>query len=561
MTEIHSVRPLAAILLAFGTIVLVVLLRRRKQIRHAVTVGSAVLTFGIVASLIQPVQQGQTPTTNLGTLVGTVDLSFQADPLGLIFALTVSGLWVVTAIYNIGFVDRDGLTDRTRYLAALWLSIGSGLGVAFASNLLVLVLFYELTTIGTYPLVAHYGTKRARQVGIEYVWYVIGGGTLVVGGTVIIYSLAGTVTFVPGGIPELAWVGTDMSLAAYAAILSLLAGFAVKGAVMPFHGWLPKAMVAPTTVSGVLHAVVVVKSGVFGIARTVLEIFGPEATAAMGVAIPLAAVAGVTIIVGSLLALKQDDLKRRLAYSTISHLSYVVFGVALLTPAAVVGGLVHIGAHGITKLALFFCVGVLTIETGKKKVSEIAGVGREYPVTMGVFALGACSLAGLPLFAGFVGKWYLLVGSAESHWAVPFVFVLSGALNVAYFWPIVYAAFFETAETADPKPIIDGPLGGRAGTAAKGRDSAADEDPTATTDGGPTDKQPDEPGQHKSANEKAKAGQAHPANTLYKGSPTLLGALALLGVLIITFGILPGEFALFDLAKQAAEASVGEVFG
>ena len=546
MTEIHSVRPLLAILLAFGTIALVVLFRRRTRLRHAITVGAAVLNFGIVASLIQPVRQGQTPTTNLGTLVGTIDLSFQADPLGLIFALTVSGLWVVTAVYNIGFADGDGLTHRTRYLAALWLSIGSGLGVAFASNLLVLVMFYELTTIGTYPLVAHYGTERARNVGIEYVWYVIGGGTLVVGGTVVVYALAGTVTFVPGGIPELAVATTDRSIAGYAAILSLLAGFAVKGAVMPFHAWLPKAMVAPTTVSGVLHAVVVVKSGVFGIARTVLEVFGPEPTAAMGVAVPLAAVAGVTIVVGSLLALKQDDLKRLLAYSTIAHLSYVVFGVALLTPAAVTGGLVHIGAHGVTKLALFFCVGVLTIETGHKKISEIAGVGRQYPVTMGVFAVGACSLAGLPLFAGFVSKWYLLVGSADVHWAVPLVFVLSGALNVAYFWPIVYTAFFETPETADPKPLIDGPLGGsaRAKTHAKNANQTCES--TAEAYGGGR-------GQHDGA------GWQTPTH-YNEISPTLLGSLVVLGAFVVTFGIVPGELALFDLARQVAEASVGEVF-
>ncbi len=535
MTEIHSLRPLATILIAFAVVGLVVVFRNRPRLRQTISVGSALLTLAIVASLVPPVLAGQTPTTNLGTLVGTVDLAFQADPLGLIFALTVSGLWAITAIYNVGFTDGEGLTDRTRYLAALWLSIGSGLGVAFASNLLVLVLFYELTTIGTYPLVAHYGTERARRVGIEYVWYVIGGGTLVVGGAVLVYALAGTISFVPGGIPELDEATSSGSLAAYTAVVALLAGFAVKGAVMPLHGWLPKAMVAPTTVSGVLHAVVVVKSGVFGIARTVLEVFGPEATAAMGIATPLAVLAGATIVLGSLLALKQDDLKRRLAYSTIAHLSYVVFGIALLTPPAVVGGLVHIGAHGVTKLALFFCVGVLAIETGHKKVSEIAGVGREYPVTMGVFAVGACSLAGLPLFAGFVGKWYLLVGSAEIHWTVPFVLVLSGALNVAYFWPIVYAAFFETPDTADPKPLIDGPLGGRSAEKRRSRDDSSTADSSFET-------------------------ALQTDSLLAESSPTLVGSLALLAVLIVGFGTVPGELAILDLAKKAVEASVGEVF-
>ena len=551
MSELHSVRPLVAILLAFGTIVFVVLFRRRKRLRHAVTVGAAVLTFGIVVSLVGPVRRGQTVTTDLGTFVTTIELSFQADPLGLIFALTVSGLWAATAIYNVGFVDSTGLLHQTRYLAALWFSIGSGLGVAFASNLLVLVFFYELTTIGTYPLITHYGTDRARKAGIRYVWYIIGGGTLAVGGTVIVYALAGTVSFVPGGIPELAGEATKGSVAAYAAILSLLVGFAVKAAVIPFHAWLPMAMVAPTTVSGVLHAVVVVKSGVFGIARTVLEVFGPDPTAAMGVAVPLAVAAGFTIIAGSVLALKQDVLKRRLAYSTIAHLSYIVLGVALLTPTAVAGGLVHIGTHGIAKLALFFCVGVITVETGKKKVSEIAGLGREYPVTMGVFALGSCSLAGLPLFAGFVSKWYLLIGGAEVHWVVPLVFVLSGALNVAYFWPIVSTAFFETSTNAETKPVINGPLGG---------DMSRDTPPRreshgrpAESDGGATRAGDTEDDHH---------GSVGTNSSLFPddSSPLLVGSLVVLGVFVLAVGVFPGEVALFDLARQVAEASVGETF-
>ncbi len=519
MSEVHSLRPLAAILIAFVTMGVVVAGRRWPTVRDGTPIVAGVLSFLLVCSMVPDVRSGRVPTTNLGTLVTGVDLQFQADPLGMIFALVASGLWVVTAIYSVGYTRGTGLDHRTRYTAALCLSIGSGIGVAFASNLLVLVVFYELTTVGTYPLVAHEGSERARRVGYEYAIYVIVGGTLVVGGAAIVYVLAGTIAFEPGGIEGLATAAAVQPGWAAVAAVSLLAGFAVKGAVMPLHAWLPKAMVAPTTVSGVLHAVVVVKSGVFGIARTVLEVFGPEATAEMGIALPLAIVAGATILLASVLALKQDDLKRRLAYSTVANLSYVVLGIALLVPAAVVGGLVHIAAHAVAKLALFFCVGALAVETDVKRVSEIAGVGRRMPLTMGVFALSACSLAGIPLFAGFASKWYLLLGGADVSALVPALFIASGALNVAYFWPIVYGAFFESPATADPKPLVTGPLGG-------GGDELKSAAPTW-----------------------------HPIGT--ETRPTILVSLVVLVVLVIALGVRPDVLVVFDLAVQTAENAIG----
>jgi len=521
MSEVHSLRPLAAVLIAFVAMGVVVAGRRWPTVRDGTPVVAGTVSFLLVCSMVPDVRSGRVPTTNLGTLVAGVDLEFAADPLGMIFALVASGLWVVTAIYSVGYTRADGMDHRTRYTAALCLSIGSGIGVAFASNLLVLAVFYELTTVGTYPLVAHEGSERARRVGYEYVMYVIVGGTLVVGGAAIVYVLAGTIAFDPGGIETLAGAAIDHPEWATVAAVSLLAGFAVKGAVMPFHAWLPKAMVAPTTVSGVLHAVVVVKSGVFGIARTVLEVFGPETTAELGLALPLAVVAGATILLASVLALKQDDIKRRLAYSTVANLSYVVLGIALLVPTAVVGGLVHIAAHAVAKLALFFCVGALAVETGVKRVSEVAGVGRRLPITMGVFALAACSLAGIPLFAGFASKWYLLLGGAELSALVPALFVASGALNVAYFWPIVYAAFFESRETADPKPLVTGPLGGGDGD-----------------------------GDHIGA-----PPTWHPIGT--ETRPTILLSLVVLVVLVVALGVRPDLLAVLDLAVQTAENAIG----
>ncbi|MFP9060160.1 proton-conducting transporter membrane subunit [Natrialbaceae archaeon A-chndr2] len=524
-------RPLAAIAIAFLAIAVIVAGRRRPAVRDGTPILASLLTVAVIASMVPEVLAGRQPTTNLGALVAGIDFSVQADPLGTIFALVASCLWAVTAVYSVGYVRGKGLDHRTRYTAALCLSVGSGIGVAFASNLLVLVIFYELTTVGTYPLVAHRGTERAREVGYEYVAYVIGGGTLVVGGAVIVHTLAGSVTFAPGGIPGLADAAAGAPTAARVAIVAMLAGFAVKGAIMPLHAWLPRAMVAPTTVSGVLHAVIVVKSGVFGIARTVLEVFGPETTADLGVGTPLAIIAAATILLGSLLALRQDDLKRRLAYSTVAHLSYVVLGIAVLVPAAVVGGLFHIAAHAVAKLALFFCVGALAIETDVKKVSEIAGVGRRMPLTMAVFAVGACSLAGLPLFVGFASKWYLLVGGAELSPIVPAVLVVSGALNVAYFWPIVYGAFFETPERADPKPLLEGPMGGTSSS------DGLDEQANVTTDGRWKRLPP----------------------TGVEASPALVVPLLALALAIIALGIWADHLVVLELARAAADASFGVI--
>ncbi|SEH11805.1 multisubunit sodium/proton antiporter, MrpD subunit [Natronorubrum sediminis] len=535
MTEVHSLRPLATILIGFVAIAVVVGGRHRPAVRDGAPIVAALVTFGLVVSMVPDVMSGQNPTTNLGTLVAGVDLELSADPLGMLFALVASGLWVVTSIYSVGYAREMGLDDRTRYTAALCLSVCSGLGVAFASNLLVLVVFYELTTVGTYPLVAHKGTEQARRIGYEYVVYVIAGGTLVVGGTVLVYGLAGTIGFESGGIPGLTDAAASNPTVATLALGSLLIGFAVKGAVMPLHAWLPKAMVAPTTVSGVLHAVVVVKSGVFGIARTVLEVFGPEATSDLGMATPLAVAAGVTILLGSVLALRQDDLKRRLAYSTIAHLSYVVLGIALLVPAGVVGGLVHIPAHAVAKLALFFCVGALAIETDVTKVSEIAGVGRRMPLTMGTFAIGACSLAGIPLFAGFASKWYLLVGGGGVHPLVPALLVVSGALNVAYFWPIVYGAFFESPSKSDPKPLIDGPLGGCDGS-------------ERVSDGG-----------HASAELRNRQRWERVAPNGVESRATVLLPLVALACLTVVLGVWPDRLAVLELAVRVAETSVGVI--
>ncbi|RDZ45924.1 cation:proton antiporter [Haloferax sp. Atlit-10N] len=473
MTDVLSLRPLAAVLAAAVGIVTIVASRRSPNVREGFTVLSAVSALGIVASMVPGVLNGTTYVTDLGTFVPGVRFVLRADPLGMIFALLASLLWLITSFYSIGYMRGLDEHAQTRYFAAFAASVSAALGVAFASNLIVLYVFYELLTVATYPLVTHDETEEARKAGRKYLAYTFGGGVAALAGTALVFLTTGTVEFSAGGIAALANADPVVARAAFALLVT---GFGVKAALMPVHSWLPDAMVAPTPVSGLLHAVAVVKSGVFGIARVILDVYGPDAVGSLGVGLPLAAVAAFTIVVASIIALRQDNLKRRLAYSTVSQLSYIVLGLALLHPAALVGGLLHIPAHAFMKLTLFFCAGVIHVETHTDDISDMAGIGRRMPLTMIAFTVASLGMAGLPLVAGFVSKWYLLIGSIETGQTV-FVFVLlaSGLLNIGYFWPIIYQAFFQTPEDSDAKPLIEFPIGGvRAVTDGGSKDSVAE---------------------------------------------------------------------------------------
>ena len=472
MTTVSSILPLAAVLAPLLGIVLIIATRRYPDVREGATILTAVTTLALVASMVPTVLAGSVPTTDLGPFVPGVEFVLRADPLGMIFGLLASFLWLVTSFYSIGYMRGLDEHAQTRYYAAFAGSIASAVGVAFASNLIILYVFYELLTVATYPLVAHDETEEARTAGRKYLAYTFGGGVAALAGTALLYVATGTITFTAGGIAELATVDPLVGQAIFAL---LAGGFGVKAALMPVHSWLPDAMVAPTPVSGLLHAVAVVKSGVFAIARVVLDVFGPVQMSDFGVGLPLAIVAGFTIVTASVIALRQDNLKRRLAYSTISQLSYIVLGLALLSPAAMVGGLLHIPAHAFMKLTLFFAAGAIHVETHIDDISDMVGIGRRMPVTMIAFGIASVGMAGLPLLAGFVSKWYLLIGSVDAgHTVFVLVLLTSGLLNIAYFWPIVYQAFFQTAETSDAKPVIENPFGGAQTRADGGRADPSD---------------------------------------------------------------------------------------
>jgi formate hydrogenlyase subunit 3/multisubunit Na+/H+ antiporter MnhD subunit len=458
MTELADPRPLAAVLISVVGTLAILAAHRRPNLREAVTLTVAIGKFGIVASMLPGVLAGDVYVWTLGEFVVNIPFALRADSLGMLFGLLASLLWIITSLYSIGYMRGLDEHSQTRYFASFAMSLSAAMGIAFASNLLVLFVFYEILTVATYPLVAHDETEEARAAGRKYLTYTFGGGVAVLAGTVFVYLLAGTVSFTSGGIAGLATADPTLARAAFAL---LAAGFGVKAALMPIHSWLPDAMVAPTPVSGLLHAVAVVKSGVFGIARLILEVFGPETVDALGVGIVLASFAAFTLLASSVIALRKDNLKRRLAYSTVSQLSYIVLGLSILSPQAITGGLLHIPAHAFMKLTLFFCAGIIHVETHTDDISQMAGIGKRMPVTMAAFAVAAAGMAGIPLVAGFVSKFYLLIGTVSTgDYLFAVALLVSGVLNIAYFWPVVYQAFFESEDAHDAKPLVEHAIGG-----------------------------------------------------------------------------------------------------
>jgi multicomponent Na+:H+ antiporter subunit D len=413
---------------------------RWPNLRETVTLATAGLLFAVCAGLLPDVLAGHRPQTVLLQMFPGLALMLRVEPLGMLFALVASGLWIVNSIYSIGYMRANRETHQTRFYVCFAIALASTMGIAFAGNLLTLFLFYEALTLSTYPLVTHHGTAEARRAGRVYLGLLLGTSIgLLLLAIAWTWWLTGTLEFRPGGILA---GKADATLGV--ALLALYMFGIGKAALMPLHRWLPAAMVAPTPVSALLHAVAVVKAGVFSVLKVMVYIFGVEHLTGAGGAQWLQAAAGVTIVLASIIALRSDNLKRRLAYSTVSQLSYVVLAAALLAPLSVVAAALHIAAHGVSKITLFFAAGAIYTAAHKTEVSQLAGVGRRMPLTMAAFTIGALSLIGVPPTAGFVSKWYLLAGAMSGQqFTATAVIVASTLLNAAYFMPIVYRAFFQ----------------------------------------------------------------------------------------------------------------------
>ena len=437
---------LASLALPLIGAVLISLARRLPNLREAITLSTAAMLLAVVLTLLPLVMAGARPSLVLFSLLPGLDIAFQVEPLGMLFALIASGLWIVNSLYSIGYMRGNKEANQTRFFVYFALSIAATMGIAFSGNLFTLFIFYEVLTLSTYPLVTHAGTEKARDGGRVYLGLLLSTSTVfLLPALVFIWYIAGSTDFTVGGL-----LADKLKPGELAVLLGLCVFGIGKAALMPFHRWLPAAMVAPTPVSALLHAVAVVKAGVFSVVKVMVYVFGVDTLATAGATNWLVAVAGFSIIAASVVALTADNLKRRLAYSTVSQLSYVTMAAALLAPLSLVGAVMHIAAHAVGKITLFFAAGAIYTAAHKTEVSQLDGIGRRMPWTMAAFAIAALSMIGLPPAAGFISKWYMLSGAmASQHWLAVMVIVLSTLLNAGYFLPIVYRAFF-IAPPADP---------------------------------------------------------------------------------------------------------------
>jgi multicomponent Na+:H+ antiporter subunit D len=412
--------------------------------RRVINLVGAVVKVALVGVLVVGVFAGQEYEWRAALLPG-IDLVLRVDAIPLLFVFLSALLWLTTTVYAIGYLER--YAQRSRFFGFFSLCVTATVGVALAGNLVTFLVFYELLTVTTYPLIVHRGHDDARAGGRAYLLYTVGGGAVLLVGIAWLHSLAGAIEF--GDTAAMADLAAAHPTASTAIFALLVAGLGVKAALVPLHGWLPRAMVAAAPVSALLHAVAVVKAGAYGIVRVVYDLYGLRLADDLGVLVPLAGVAAATIVFGSLRALVQDDLKRRLAYSTVSQLSYIVLGISIVGVVTTTGGLVHLVHQGIMKVTLFYCAGNLYQSLGVRRVSEMRGVGRRLPLTMGAFTVAALGMIGIPPTAGFVTKWYLGIGAAKAGqpWVLA-ILVVSSLLNAAYFLPPIALAWFRAPDGA-----------------------------------------------------------------------------------------------------------------
>lgn len=434
-----SMLPLWVLMTSFLAAVVIFMLPEEKQgVRTTVNIVAAVIKIGLIVLLIRLVAQQKIPEVSLEVLPG-LSLVLRADALAMLFAGLSSVLWLCTTLYAIGYLENS--PNRSRFFGYFSLCVASTMGISLAGNLFTFLVFFELLTLSTYPLVVHRGTPQSIKAGRTYLAYTLSGGVVLLVGVALFYAFLGDQPF--GHTDKMAELTNTAPLVSALIFLLLIGGMSVKAALFPFHGWLPTAMVAPAPVSALLHAVAVVKAGAFGIIRVIYDVFGVELAWHQGYLLPLTLLASFTILYGSWRALQQTDIKKRLAFSTVSQVSYIILGVTLLGPIGSIGGLVHLLHQGLMKVTLFFCAGNYAETLGIHRIDELDGTGRRMPMTSAAFTIGAMGMIGIPPVAGFISKWYLGTGAlaAGMDWVI-WVLIGSSLLNAAYFLPVLYRIWF-----------------------------------------------------------------------------------------------------------------------
>lgn len=384
----------------------------------------------------------------VGYLMRQVPVSFRADGLGKTFALVVVVIWMLTGFFSFSYL-KEGKRQK-RFYGFYLIVCGLLIALSFAGNLVTFYVFYELTTLCSMLLVLHEQTRAAVMAGLKYLLYSFCGAYMALFGLYVVWQYAGTHAFTGKGTLDPALVSGHEGILLLAAFFLIL-GFSVKAGMFPMHGWLPVAHPeAPAPASAVLSGLIV-KAGVLGIIRVIFYTFGADFLRGTWVQTTFIVLSLITVLMGSMLAYLEKGFKKRLAYSTVSQVSYILFGLFLLEPAGLTGGLLHVIFHACVKCGLFLCAGAVIHQTGKKRVDELTGIGKEMPVTMWCFAILSLALIGIPPASGFVSKWYLCMGALRAgipvvSWLGPVVLLVSALLTAGYLLPVVIRGFFPGAD-------------------------------------------------------------------------------------------------------------------
>ena len=413
---------------------------KSRKIKNIYIETIVIINSLLVACLIFNPPEGRFEIVNF---IQKLSLSLRMDGMSAVFGGLIAALWPLATLYAFSYMEHDKRQDN--FFLFYTITYGITLGVAFSEDLLTMYFFYELLTLSTMPLVLHTMTREAVLAARKYLYYSLGGAAFAFIGLIFIISYGTTANFHLGGVLDLAKVGDKADVLLLIYVIAFF-GFGVKAAICPFNSWLPQAGVAPTPVTALLHAVAIVKAGAFAIIRITHYSFGTDFLKGSWAQTVVMTVAIITIFYGSSRAIKETHIKRRLAYSTVSNLSYILFGAVIMTPMGLAAALTHMIFHGVMKITAFFCAGSIMHQSGKNYVYELNGLGRKMPFVFGVLTISSLGLMGVPGMAGFISKWRLAYAAVESENLLALagvaVLLISALLTAIYMLTMVMRGFF-----------------------------------------------------------------------------------------------------------------------